>query len=316
MRNEQADRVPIHRFVAEFVGKYAGNSCQELCFDLEKVFDATCRCAANFAWDAVQPNMVAVWAGLCDAIGELAMVAARPLHHVLAVLGGLLICLAASTLHAVTFHVATDGNDAWSGKLARPNTQKTDGPFASPLGHRNAIRRLRARGPLTEPVEVIIAGGVYRLVEPLVFEPQDSGAAAAPIVYRAADGTRPVLSGGRRISGFKKGEGPLWVAEIPADDKWQFRQLFINGRRACRARTPIRAIFTLTACWRSPIPSSNTGKSRSTASASSPATCGRGRTSTTPRSWCSTRGTPRGSGLSPWTKPRVWFGWPMPLFFA
>ena len=29
------------------------------------------------------------------------------------------------------FHVATNGNDAWSGKMAAPNADKTDGPFAT-----------------------------------------------------------------------------------------------------------------------------------------------------------------------------------------
>jgi hypothetical protein len=28
-------------------------------------------------------------------------------------------------------HVAVNGNDAWSGKLAEPNADKTDGPFQS-----------------------------------------------------------------------------------------------------------------------------------------------------------------------------------------
>jgi hypothetical protein len=29
------------------------------------------------------------------------------------------------------FYVATNGNDAWSGRLAEPNAEKTDGPFAT-----------------------------------------------------------------------------------------------------------------------------------------------------------------------------------------
>ena len=38
-----------------------------------------------------------------------------------------------------------------------------------------------------------------RLSETLVFEPQDSGTAEAPIVYQAAEGARPILTGGRKI---------------------------------------------------------------------------------------------------------------------
>ncbi len=31
----------------------------------------------------------------------------------------------------VDFYIATNGNDSWSGKPATPNTDKSDGPFAT-----------------------------------------------------------------------------------------------------------------------------------------------------------------------------------------
>ncbi|MEJ7614356.1 MAG: hypothetical protein SQA66_12055, partial [Candidatus Fervidibacter sacchari] len=31
----------------------------------------------------------------------------------------------------VTFYVAVNGNDSWSGRLPSPNRTKTDGPFAT-----------------------------------------------------------------------------------------------------------------------------------------------------------------------------------------
>ena len=36
----------------------------------------------------------------------------------------------ATAVHAADFHVAPNGNDAWSGRLAEPNAAKTDGPLA------------------------------------------------------------------------------------------------------------------------------------------------------------------------------------------
>jgi hypothetical protein len=68
MRNEKPDMVPIRPFVAEFTGVYAGYTCQELAHDYQKAFDAACRCAADFDWDAVVANMVYVWTGLTQAI--------------------------------------------------------------------------------------------------------------------------------------------------------------------------------------------------------------------------------------------------------
>lgn len=69
MRNEKPDRVPIRPFVAEFTAKYAGYTCQEVAHDYNKAFDAALKCARDFDWDAVVPNMVYVWTGLAQAAG-------------------------------------------------------------------------------------------------------------------------------------------------------------------------------------------------------------------------------------------------------
>src|SRR5690606_14261332 len=49
-------------------------------------------------------------------------------------------------------------------------------------------------------------------------------------------------SGGRAIRGFKRDplNPEIWSVEIPEvrEGKWHFRQLFVNGKRAIRARTP------------------------------------------------------------------------------
>jgi uroporphyrinogen-III decarboxylase len=68
MRHEQPDCVPIRPFVAEFTAKYAGFTCQEVCHDFEKAFDAARQCARDFDWDAVVSNMVYVWTGLAQAM--------------------------------------------------------------------------------------------------------------------------------------------------------------------------------------------------------------------------------------------------------
>ncbi|HID07454.1 MAG TPA: right-handed parallel beta-helix repeat-containing protein, partial [Armatimonadetes bacterium] len=141
---------------------------------------------------------------------------------------------------AIKFYVAPNGNDNWSGRLPQPNAQGTDGPLASLKGARDAVRRLKAKQGLTKPVRVIIADGKYTLTEPLTFTPEDSGTERCPISYEAAPGAKPIFSGGRIIKGFKPIENGLWGAYIPEvrAGKWYFEQLFINGRRAVRARSP------------------------------------------------------------------------------
>jgi len=69
LRNEKPDCVPIRPFVAEFVAKYAGMTCQEVTHDYNKAFEATRLCAKDFDWDAVVANMVYVWTGLTHTLG-------------------------------------------------------------------------------------------------------------------------------------------------------------------------------------------------------------------------------------------------------
>jgi parallel beta-helix repeat protein len=158
---------------------------------------------------------------------------------------GLMLGLMPGSLHALAVYVAPDGNDAWSGRLERPNAEKSDGPLATLAGARDFIRRLKSQGPLQGAVLVIVAGGTYPLADTLVFEPQDSGTAQSPIIYRAADGAKPVLSGGRKITGFTAVEGGMWKVHLPEVQagKWYFEDLYVNGHRATRARTPNESYF-------------------------------------------------------------------------
>lgn len=139
------------------------------------------------------------------------------------------------------FFVSTKGRDYWSGKLPVPSMDGRDGPFATVARAQKAVRELLATaGDSRAPVTVLIRGGDYSLGRPLVFRPEDSGTAAAPVTYAAYPGEHPVLSGGRAISGWKKGKDGVWTAEVPGvrEGKWYFHQLFVNGKRATRARHP------------------------------------------------------------------------------
>jgi uroporphyrinogen-III decarboxylase len=69
MRNEQPDRVPLRPFVAEWTGRYAGYTCQEMAHDYPKALEAARRCARDFDWDAVVPDMIATWTGMLQAMG-------------------------------------------------------------------------------------------------------------------------------------------------------------------------------------------------------------------------------------------------------
>jgi parallel beta-helix repeat protein len=148
------------------------------------------------------------------------------------------------TAHAISpdtdFYVAPNGRDSWSGKLAVPNAAGTDGPFATLGRAREAVRALKSLGGLKAPITVMIRAGKYFLEDPVVFSREDSGTRQYPITYQAYVGERPVLSGGRRVSGWKSYRGDILMADLPGSKggKWKFRQLFLNGRRQIRARWP------------------------------------------------------------------------------
>ena len=130
------------------------------------------------------------------------------------------------------FYVATNGRDSWSGQSATPNAKHTDGPFATIERARQAAA---SGSPPARPVQVQIRGGRYELAEPLRFDAGDSAT-----VYAAYRGEKPVLSGGRRITGWKQTAPQRWEARLPevAAGKWYFSQLFVNGARRYRPRVP------------------------------------------------------------------------------
>ena len=150
-----------------------------------------------------------------------------------------------------TFYVSTQGNDAWSGKLTAPNAQETDGPFATLVRARDAIREMKAEGPLSSPVTVMVRGGTYFLDEPLVFEEKNSGTKECPITYRAYPGEKPVISGGRRITASwrpHKGKIVACSIEDAKEGRWKFKQLVVNGKRQTRARLPSEGYYWIEEC--------------------------------------------------------------------
>lgn len=150
-----------------------------------------------------------------------------------------LVALPRQTL-ATRLYVAPNGNDAWSGKIRKPNRDRTDGPLASLAGARNAIRNLKSGDSPAAAVRVVVADGLYFMEETFELVPEDGGAASAPIVYQAAPDAKPVFSGGRSVTGWRpRGDG-LWETKVPQvrGTNSLFEQLWVNGRRAQRARSP------------------------------------------------------------------------------
>jgi parallel beta-helix repeat protein len=158
---------------------------------------------------------------------------------------------AAASARELTFYVATNGNNNWSGTRAAPAADKKDGPLATLPAAIDAARRVRGLpGQPQNVVTVVLRGGTYPLTEPVVLKPEDSGAGAdQPFTIAAYRNEQPILSGGRRIGNWKPAAAKpgFWQAEVPdvRDGKWYFRQLFVAGQRRQRARTPNTGYFNI-----------------------------------------------------------------------
>lgn len=95
------------------------------------------------------------------------------------------------------------------------------------------VRQLRQAGD-TSTIRVEIGAGDYLLTQPLTFTAEDSGTVTGPTLYKAAKDAQVTLTGGQVITGWKEASDGLWQTTV----KGRFEQLWINGRRAVRARTP------------------------------------------------------------------------------
>ena len=86
-------------------------------------------------------------------------------------------------------------------------------------------------------ITIYMEGGTYAFHEPVFIRPEDSGTKESPTIIRSVGNEKVILSGGISINGWKK-QGKVWVADVPAFNgrPLDFRQLWVNGKKAVRAR--------------------------------------------------------------------------------
>ena len=86
-------------------------------------------------------------------------------------------------------------------------------------------------------ITIYMEGGTYAFYEPVFIRPEDSGTKESPTIIRSVGDEKVILSGGISIKGWKK-QGKVWVADVPAFNgrPLDFRQLWVNGKKAVRAR--------------------------------------------------------------------------------
>jgi hypothetical protein len=125
-------------------------------------------------------------------------------------------------------YVSVNGNDENPGTRTKP--------FLTLAKAQNSLRELIASGR-DKKITVWLDEGIYRLEKTLVFGPEDSDNKAA-VTYSALPGKNVEISGGKEIKDWEKRDGGIWVAHCEVPGNYDFREMFIDGKRAIRARHP------------------------------------------------------------------------------
>ena len=168
------------------------------------------------------------------------------------------------------FYVSPTGDNSWSGTLAAPNKDKTDGPFATIKRAKTAVSELKLKiyKPKEKAVDprfrgsphkygkgkdvvVLIREGNYKIENTLVFSSIDGGERVETnlptgafeyhklkdhfVTYAAYPGEQPVIIGGSEIERWNKEGSGIWSSKIDIE---KMDELFINDERQTLARYP------------------------------------------------------------------------------
>src|SRR6185295_989083 len=126
-----------------------------------------------------------------------------------------------------TIFVAPNGDDANPGTMAQP--------LKTVAKARDVVRGMTAT--MTADLTVTLRGGTYQQTSTLTFGNADSGKNGFYVKYVAYQNERPIITGGKPITGWtasSAGNGIYSASNVTTP----FRQLYVNGTKAIRARSP------------------------------------------------------------------------------
>lgn len=159
------------------------------------------------------------------------------MHTLSQVLALILTLVCVTTAHAVpppyVIYVSEHGND-------ENNGLSKDKPFKTLPRALKEVRQPSKDKSILE-MYVIELEGRIELDSPLLLSnetrPIQQPNSVSDLQFHAPKSA--TISGGRKITGWQR-DGKLWKTKIPevAEGKWKFRELFVNGERRPRARTP------------------------------------------------------------------------------
>jgi hypothetical protein len=129
---------------------------------------------------------------------------------------------------AIEYYVSPNGSDSNDGSLASP--------FRTLQKARDIIRTVN--NSMSQDIIVYLRGGEYSLTETFTLTELDSGSNGYKIIYKAYNNETPVISGGKKITGWTKttvNGHNVYKANVSGIQN--FRELYINDNRAIRANS-------------------------------------------------------------------------------
>lgn len=135
-----------------------------------------------------------------------------------------------------SFYVSPDGNDSWSGTIEKP--------FKTIQKAQEEVQGINKN--LKSEIVVYLRGGRYQLNEGLMFTNEDSGSGDYNVVYKNYEEEQPLISGGVKLTDWVPYENGIYKT---GSKGLEFRQLYVNGERSVRARTPDAGDFNHLKAW-------------------------------------------------------------------
>ncbi len=126
---------------------------------------------------------------------------------------------------AGAIYVSPDGDDSNPGTI--------DQPLKTVAKARDLVRTKNSA--MTADITVYLRAGTYQQTSTLTFANADSGSGGFYVKYMAYPGESPLITGGQPITGWKDTGNGTYSASAGTT---AFRQLYVNGVKAIRARTP------------------------------------------------------------------------------
>ncbi len=140
---------------------------------------------------------------------------------------------------SVQYYIGPNGNDENTGS----SPAEAFATIERALGRIDNMQDDIARAG--DSVHIYLIGGVYMLKKPIIIQPATTAFSGPQVIIENYKGSEVIMTGGQKITGWKKRANGVWVARLPGTKsrRWDFDQLFVNGQRRCRAKSPNNGFY-------------------------------------------------------------------------